>query len=121
MSPPCTPRIFHTTVNTDSGLHEVSVLSPLRRVLDVKEIQVGQHGLLMKKGDHEGVLLPQVPGEFGWDRKTFLEETARKAGLPAAAWKDDDTDIFMFTAVVFGEGKQSQSPTPGVSSPAKRP
>jgi len=101
--------------------YEVSVLSPLRRVLDVKEIQVGQHGLLMKKGGHEGVLLPQVPGEFGWDRKTFLEETARKAGLPASAWKDDDTDIFMFTALVFGESITPKSPTPDASSPVKRP
>jgi len=101
--------------------YEVSVLSPLRRVLDIKEIQVGQHGLLMKKGEHEGVLLPQVPVDEGWDRKTFLEQTARKAGLPASAWKDDDTDIFMFTAVVFGEGRQRQSPTPETSSPVNRP
>src|SRR5664279_855862 len=97
--------------------YEVSVLSPLRRVLDVKDIKLGQHGLLMKKGNHEGVLLPQVPGEFGWDRRTFLEQTARKAGLPASAWKDDDTDIFMFTAVVFGEGRTAQTPTPETSSP----
>ncbi|HEY4931204.1 MAG TPA: AmmeMemoRadiSam system protein B [Terriglobales bacterium] len=101
--------------------YEVSVLSPLRHVHNVNEIHVGQHGLLMKKGNHEGVLLPQVPVEFGWDRKTFLEQTARKAGLPASAWKDDDTDIFMFTAVIFGEGKLPQSSTPDASSPVKRP
>jgi len=95
-----------TQVELGELQYEVSVLSPLRRVLDVKQIQVGQHGLLMKKGNHEGVLLPQVPVDERWDRKTFLEETARKAGLPASAWKDADTDIFMFTAVVFGEGKQ---------------
>jgi AmmeMemoRadiSam system protein A len=101
--------------------YEVSVLSPLRRVFDIKQIQVGRHGLLMKKGDHEGVLLPQVPVEFEWDRKTFLEETARKAGLPASAWKDDDTDIFMFTALVFGEARLPQSSTPEAPSPVKRP
>jgi hypothetical protein len=75
----------------------------------------------MKKGDHEGVLLPQVPVEAGWDRKTFLEGTARKAGLPASAWKDDDTDIFLFSALVFNEGKPPASITPEVSSPVKRP
>ena len=90
-------------------------------MLDVKQIQVGQHGLLMKKGSYEGVLLPQVPGEDGWDRKTFLDETARKAGLPASAWKDEDADIFMFTAVVFGETRLPQSPTPEASPPVKRP
>ena len=101
--------------------YEVSVLSPLRRVLDVKEIQVGQHGLLLKKGKHEGVLLPQVPVEFGWDRKTFLEQAAKKAGLPSNGWKDDDTDIFLFTALVFGEGKPLQTSTPDASPPLRRP
>jgi hypothetical protein len=83
--------------------YEVSVLSPLRRVLDIKQIKVGKHGLIMKKGDIEGLLLPQVPVEERWDRDTFLEETCIKAGLPPQAWKDDDTDIFMFTALVFNE------------------
>jgi AmmeMemoRadiSam system protein B/AmmeMemoRadiSam system protein A len=83
--------------------YEVSVLSPLRRVLDVKEIEVGKHGLVMRHGDQEGLLLPQVPVEEKWNRLTFLEQTCRKAGLPADAWKDPDTDIFMFTALVFGD------------------
>jgi hypothetical protein len=83
--------------------YEVSVLSPLRRVVDVEQIKVGQHGLLMKNGDYEGLLLPQVPVEQGWDRQTFLEETCRKAGMGSNCWKDEDTDIFEFTAVVFNE------------------
>jgi len=101
--------------------YEVSVLSPFRRVLDVKEIRVGQHGLLMKNGNYEGVLLPQVPIEAGWDRKTFLEETARKASLPPSAWKDYDTDIFLFSALVFNEDKPPGRVAPEVSSPGKRP
>ncbi len=83
--------------------YEVSVMSPLRRVLDIKDIKVGKHGLIMKQGDIEGILLPQVPVEEHWGRDTFLEETCHKAGLPRDAWKDDDTDIFMFTALVFGD------------------
>ncbi len=85
--------------------YEISVLSPLRRVLDIDQIKVGQHGLLMRNGDNEGLLLPQVPVEQGWDRQTFLEQTCRKAGMRSDCWKDEDTDIFMFTAVVFGEHK----------------
>jgi hypothetical protein len=85
--------------------YEVSVLSPLRRVVDIEQIKVGQHGLLMKNGDSEGLLLPQVPVEQGWDRQTFLEQTCRKADMDNGCWKDEDTDIFMFTAVVFGEHK----------------
>lgn len=83
--------------------YEISVLSPLRRVMDVKQIVVGKHGLVVKRGDSEGLLLPQVPVEQGWDRMTFLQMTCRKAGLPPDAWQDDETDIFQFTALVFGE------------------
>jgi AmmeMemoRadiSam system protein B/AmmeMemoRadiSam system protein A len=85
--------------------YEISVLSPLRRVTDVQQIKVGQHGLLMKNGDSEGLLLPQVPVEQKWDRQTFLEQTCRKAGMQSNCWMDEDTDIFSFTAVVFGEHK----------------
>jgi hypothetical protein len=86
--------------------YEISVLSPLRRVLDTQQIKVGQDGLLMKNGDHEGLLLPQVPVEQKWDRQRFLEETCGKAGMRSSCWQDADTDIFRFTAVVFGEHKQ---------------
>jgi hypothetical protein len=85
--------------------YEISVLSPLRRVARIEQIEIGRHGLLMKNGAHEGLLLPQVPVEQGWDRQTFLEHTCEKAGLNPGSWKDEDTDIFAFTAVVFGEHK----------------
>jgi MEMO1 family protein len=90
--------------------YEISVLSPLRRVSDVKQIQVGRHGLLVKKGGREGLLLPQVPVEQGWDRRIFLEQVCRKAGLSPNAWKDEETDLFMFTAVVFDEPKTLSDP-----------
>ena len=83
--------------------YEISVLSPLRRILDVNEIQVGRDGLVMKKGDREGLLLPQVAPEQHWDRMKFLEQTCLKAGLAPDAWKDPDTEIFAFTALVFGD------------------
>ena len=57
----------------------------------------------MKNGDKEGLLLPQVPVEQGWDRLKFLEQTCVKAGMSTDCWKDENTDIFLFTAVVFGE------------------
>ncbi len=83
--------------------YEISVLSPLRRILDVNEIQVGRDGLVMKKGDREGLLLPQVAPEQQWDRMKFLEQTCLKAGLAPDAWHDADTEIFAFTALVFGD------------------
>jgi AmmeMemoRadiSam system protein A len=98
------PRFQPVSASELGQLHyEISVLSPLRRVTDLRQIKVGQHGLLMKNGDHLGLLLPQVPVEGEWDRQTFLEQTCVKAGMRGGCWKDQDTDIFMFTAVVFGE------------------
>ena len=100
------PRFSPVTASELPSLqYEISVMSPLRRVTDIQQIKVGQHGLLMKNGDSEGILLPQVPVEQGWDRNTFLEQTCAKAGMRSGCWRDEDTDIFSFTAVVFGEHK----------------
>ena len=85
--------------------YEISVLSPLHHLLDPEKVEVGRHGLLIKRGVHEGLLLPQVPVEQGWDRETFLAHTCLKAGLPADSWRDQDTDIFCFTAEVFADPK----------------
>ena len=83
--------------------YEISVLSPLRRVTDVEQIKVGRDGLIMKNGDYEGLLLPQVPVEQNWDRETFLNQTCAKAGMDQSCWREENTDIFSFTAVVFSE------------------
>ena len=100
------PRFRPVSASELSQLeYEISVLSPLRRVTDIEQIKVGRDGLLMKNGDREGLLLPQVPVEQKWDRLTFLEQTCAKAGMKHDCWKDEDTDIFKFTAVVFGEHK----------------
>jgi len=80
---------------------EISVLTPLRRITDVREIEVGKHGIYMRKGWYSGLLLPQVATEYGWDRQTFLEHTCNKAGLPSQAWKDKDTEIYIFSADIF--------------------
>lgn len=82
---------------------EISVLSPMRKITDVREIVVGKHGILMSRGMHHGVLLPQVATEYGWDRETFLRHTCMKAGLPTEAWRDPDVTIEIFSAQVFGE------------------
>jgi hypothetical protein len=78
---------------------EVSVLSPLMPVKDVKDIRVGKHGLVIRKGQQSGLLLPQIPAEFGWDRETFLEQLCAKAGLPKGSWKD--ADLHFFTAEII--------------------
>lgn len=83
---------------------EISVLSPLQKIEDISEIEVGKHGIYLEKSFHRGVLLPQVATEHGWDRNEFLKQTCTKAGLPTNAWQSDDADIYIFTAQVFKEG-----------------
>ena len=82
---------------------EISVLSTLTRITDFGQIRVGEHGLVVSRGPHRGVLLPQVATEEGWDRETFLGMTCRKAGLSFDSWKQADIEISIFSAEVFGE------------------
>jgi hypothetical protein len=116
-------RRFRPVSESELGIleYEISVLSPLRKVDDINQIHVGQHGLLIRKGEYEGVLLPQVPTEEGWNRNTFLEQVCVKAGLPQQAWKDEDADLFMFTALVFPESTNLKAPTSDETTPQKPP
>jgi len=82
---------------------EISIISPMKRIQSVDEIEVGKHGLLLERGMYRGLLLPQVATEYGWDRETFLNQTARKAGLEPTAWKKPGTTIYTFTAEIFDE------------------
>jgi AmmeMemoRadiSam system protein A len=80
----------------------VSVLSPLHP-LAPEDVRVGVHGLLVRRGELSGLLLPQVAASEGWDRETFLAHTCLKAGLPGEAWREPECEVQAFTAVVFGE------------------
>lgn len=80
---------------------EISILTPFRQIEAPEEVEVGPHGLVIRKGFQSGLLLPQVATERNWDRVTFLQETCRKAGLPPDAWKDKDTEMYVFSADVF--------------------
>ena len=81
---------------------EISVLSAFERVLDIQQIEIGKHGLVVSKKEARGLLLPQVASTLGWSRERFLQETCKKAGLSSDDWKKDAT-IESFSAVVFSE------------------
>ncbi|MDD2752024.1 MAG: AmmeMemoRadiSam system protein B [Candidatus Omnitrophica bacterium] len=83
---------------------EISVLSPMKKIQSVDEIQLGKHGVLVKRGFQSGVFLPQVATETGWSKEEFLSHLcSQKAGLPEQAWKEKTTEIYIFTAEVFSE------------------
>ena len=97
------PRFPPLTLDELSHVQiEISVLTPLCTSA-VEDVVVGYHGVLVERGASRGLLLPQVPVEFGWDRETFLDHTCRKAGLELKCWRQADTTISTFSAEVFGE------------------
>jgi len=81
---------------------EVSVLAPPRPVIDVEEIEVGRHGVIVAQQGRRALLLPQVALEHGWDRLTLLRETCRKANLDRDAWQRG-ARIEVFSAQVFSD------------------
>jgi len=86
---------------------EISVLSPMQRVDTYTDIVVGKHGVVVKCGDRSGVFLPQVAPEQGWDRDQMLQALcSHKAGLPPDAYKEPGTELYVFTAQVFGEPEE---------------
>jgi AmmeMemoRadiSam system protein A len=99
------PRFSPVSASELSRLElEISVLSPLEKVYSADSIEMGKHGVLVRRGFSSGVYLPQVATETGWSKEEFLSSLcAHKAGLPADAWKDAKTELYTFTAEVFSE------------------
>jgi len=81
---------------------EISVLTPMKKIDDMEEIEVGTHGIYIKKGMRSGTLLPQVAKEKGWTKEEFLGYCSRnKAGLGWEGWKD--AEVYTYEAIVFKE------------------
>ena len=98
-----------TVDELDGIIFEVTVLTPPVEI-KVKqsseyltEIKVGRDGLIIENAYTSGLLLPQVPTEYGWNVKEFLEHTCQKAGLEKEAWEDKETKISRFQGVIFKE------------------
>jgi uncharacterized protein len=93
----------------DEVVFEVSVLTPPEVVEANKpeeyvgKIKVGEHGLIVEKGFSKGLLLPQVPVEWGWCEEEFLCQCCMKAGLPPDTWLAKGTKIYKFNAIIFEE------------------
>ena len=82
---------------------EISVLSPLEPTDDPLSLELGTHGIYIRQGSFSGCFLPQVATETGWSREQFLSYCcSHKAGLAPDAWRDPETQVYLFTAEVFG-------------------
>jgi AmmeMemoRadiSam system protein A len=82
---------------------EITVLSPMRPIAGVEEIEIGRHGVYMTKGWHSAVFLPQVAVEQGWDVEELLANLCYKAGLSPNSWKEKDARFQVFEGVIFEE------------------
>ncbi len=66
-------------------------------------IKIGRHGLIVRGYGRSGLLLPQVPVEWGWNVTEFLDHTCMKAGLPRGCWQESSVQIFTFEGQIFSE------------------
>lgn len=100
------PRFLTNPITSGevNKLHvEISVLSPLQRTDNPLSLELGRHGIYIKRGYACGCFLPQVADETGWSKEEFLSQCClHKAGLAPDAWKDPKTEVYLFTAEVFG-------------------
>jgi AmmeMemoRadiSam system protein A len=100
------PRFFNEPITAgelDELDIEISVLSPLKRTDNPLSLRLGIDGIYIKKGCTGGCFLPQVATEAGWSKEEFLSYCcSHKAGLRPDAWKDPRTEVYLFTADVFG-------------------
>ncbi len=83
---------------------ELSILSPLKKIKNPLNFELGKHGIYVQKGIHIGCFLPQVASETGWSKEEFLSHCCSiKADLPSDAWRYNDLEIYIFTAEIIEE------------------
>ena len=81
---------------------DINALTPLVQILP-EDVEVGRHGLMIVRGRQAGLLLPEVPVRYGWDRQQFLEATCQKAGMHRDAWREDGVVLYGFESEEWGE------------------
>jgi len=104
------PRFLPLTITEiNTVVFEVSVLTP-PKIIEIndqkevaKKITIGKDGLIVERGPYKGLLLPQVPIEWGWNPEEFVSQCCIKAGLLSDSWKSKQTKIYTFQAIIFEE------------------
>ena len=90
--------VFEVTVLTPPI--EIDVYDPMEYL---EKIKVGRDGLIIRHSFSSGLLLPQVPVEYGWNVEEFLQHTCEKAGLARDTWKNESVKIEKFEGIIFKE------------------
>ena len=95
--PPCSPRDFPRLTL------EISVIGPLEEVSPPSGLEIGRHGVAIRKGARRSYLLPEAPLAWGWGAEQLLEQLCLKAGLPGNGWRDGAAAVYRFEAETFGD------------------
>ena len=95
--PPCSQRDFPRVTL------EISVIGPLEAVTAPSEIEIGRHGVAIRKGARRSYLLPEAPLAWGWDAERLLEQLCLKAGLPGTGWREGAAAVYRFEAETFDD------------------
>ena len=97
------PRFFPLILQDVPNIKiEINVLSEMEPI-KVDDVEVGKHGLLIKKSYMAGLLLPQVPVHYNWDKTTYLQQLCKKAGLPNDDWQSPDIRLYGFETIEWSE------------------
>jgi len=88
---------------------EISVLSPLKKISEYNEIEIGTHGLLVEEGFNRGLLLPQVATENNYTVQQFLSSICMKAGLASDLWQRKKLNLKVFTALILNEERSMKN------------
>jgi uncharacterized protein (TIGR00296 family) len=104
------PRFSSITIEElDNIVFEVTVLTTPQKIIVsnpdeyISKIKIGRDGLIVKHMYDSGLLLPQVPVEYGWSEQEFLEHTCEKAGISRDSWRRKETEISKFEGIIFQE------------------
>ncbi len=83
---------------------DISVLSPLKKIDNPLDFELGRHGIYIKEGSRSGCFLPQVATDTGWSKEEFLSQCcSMKAGLSSDAWKKKDIEVYIFASEIISE------------------
>ncbi|HKM93043.1 MAG TPA: AmmeMemoRadiSam system protein A [Prolixibacteraceae bacterium] len=81
---------------------ELSILSPLEQIFSLDELELGKHGIYIKKDFRSGTFLPQVAHKTNWTKEEFVAHCSNdKAGLGWTGWKE--AELFRYEAFIINE------------------
>ncbi len=101
---PLTPK------EVEKCVFEVTILTPPKKIKFsspedlLSKIEIGRDGLILSYKGRRGLLLPQVPVEWGWDKGEYLSHLSVKAGLSPDTWRMEGVIIESFQGEIFAEG-----------------